>query len=74
MSEFESERQNKNTNKIKESKYLKQKNQMQSVVRLNFQYLCLNHLLNNINVKLDDVIHGNDISTNGVVVMYNFNK
>ena len=46
--------------------------QIQTVVRINFRYLCLNHPIKNLNVRLDDVIHGNDISTYDVVVMENF--
>ena len=71
--EFESERRNQSTNKIKDSKYLKNSNHIQAVVRLYFRHLCLNHPINHINVKLDDVIHGNDIITFGVEVMDNFN-
>ena len=71
ISEFESERRNQNTNKIIDSKYLKHNNQIQTVLRLYFRYLCLNHPINNLNVKLDDVIHGNDIITFGVAVMEN---
>ena len=71
--EFKSERSNQNTNKIKDSKYLKHNDQIQTVVRLYFWYLCLNHPINNLNVKLDDVINGNDIITYGVAVMKNFN-
>ena len=41
---------------------------------MNFQYLCLNHTINNLNVTLDDVIYGNDISTYNVEVMDNFNN
>ena len=40
-------------------------------VRLNLRYLCLNHPINNINVKIDDAIHGNNISTNDMSVMEN---
>ena len=47
-------------------------NKIQTVVRLKFRYLCLNHPINNLNVKLDDVIHGNDIITYGLAVMENF--
>ena len=32
-------------------------------VRLNLRYLYLYHSIKNLNVKIDDVIHGNDIST-----------
>ena len=53
---------------------MKQNNQIQTVVRINFQYLCLNHPINNLNVKLDDVIHGDENSTYGVAVMDNFNN
>ena len=52
---------------------MKHNNQIQTVVRLYFRYLCLNHPINNLNVKLDDVIQGNDIITFGVAVMDNFN-
>ena len=31
-------------------------------VRLNLRYLYLYHSIKNLNVKIDDVIHGNDIS------------
>ena len=71
--EFEPERRNQNTNKIKDSKYLKHDNPIQTVVRLYFRYLSLDHPINNISVKLDDVIHGNYIITFGVAVMDNFN-
>ena len=64
---------NQNTNKIKDSKYLKHNNQIQTVLRLYLRYLCLNHPINNLNVKLDDVIHGDDIIMFGVAVMENFN-
>ena len=73
-SEFESENWNQNTNKIKDSKYLGHNNQIQTVVRINFRYLCLNHPINNFNVKIDGGIHGNDISTYVVAVMDNFNN
>ena len=73
MSSFEPERKNQNISKIKDSKYLKHNNQIQTVVRLYFRYFFLNHPMNNLNVKLDDVIHGNDIITFGVAVMENFN-
>ena len=73
ISAFELECRNQNTNKIKDSKYLKHNNQIQTVVRLYFRYLFLNRPIHNINVKLDDVIHGNDIITYGVAVMENFN-
>ena len=52
---------------------MKQNNQIQTVVRLKFWYVCINHPINNLNVKLGDDIHGNDISTYGVAVMANFN-
>ena len=42
-------------------------------MRLYFRYLSLNDPINNISVKLDDVIHGNDIITFGVAVMENLN-
>ena len=71
--EFESEHQNQNTNKIKYSKYLKHNNTIQTVVWLYFRYLSLNHPVNNLSVKLDDVIHGNDIIAFDVTVMVNFN-
>ena len=71
--EFESERRNQNTNKIKDSKYLKHNNPIQTVVRLYFRYLSLNYPINNLSVKLYDVIHGNYIITVGVSVMENFN-
>ena len=48
--------------------------QIQTVVRLNFRYLCLNLPINNLNVKLGDAIHGNDISPYGVAVMENLNN
>ena len=74
ISEIESERRNQTTNKIKDSKYLKQNNQIQTVVRLIFRSLFLNYSINNLNVKLDDVIHGNDISTYDVAGMENFDN
>ena len=43
ISGIESECRNKNDNKIKDTKYLKQNNQIQTVVRLHFRYLCLNY-------------------------------
>ena len=52
---------------------MKHNNQIQTFVRLNFWYLCLNNPINNLNVKLNDVIHGNDTITFGVVAMDNFN-
>ena len=61
-----------NTNKIKCSKYLKHNNKIQTVVQLYVRYLSLNHPINNLSVKLDDAIHGNDIITVGVAVMENF--
>ena len=73
ISEFELERRNQNTNKIKDIKYLKHNNQIQTVVRLYFRYLSLNNPINNLSVKLDDVINGNDIITFDVAVMENFN-
>ena len=72
-SEFESEHQNQNTNKIKYSKYLKHNNTIQTVVWLYFRYLSLNYPINNLSVKLDDVIQGNYIITFGMAVMENFN-
>ena len=60
-------------NKIKYSKYLKHNNPIQTVVRLYSRYLSLNHPINNLSVKLDDGIHGNDIIMFGVAVMENFN-
>ena len=60
--------------KIKDSKYLKIYNQIRTVVLLKFRYLCLNHPRNNINVKLNDVMHGIDISMYGVAVMEHFNN
>ena len=44
---------------------------MKTVVQLNFRYSCLNHPMNNLNVKIDDVIHGNYISKYTVAVMEN---
>ena len=52
---------------------MKHKNSIQTVVRLYFRYLSLNYPINNLSVKLDDVIHVNYIITFGVVVMENFN-
>ena len=72
ISEFGSERRNQNTYKIKYSKYSKHNNKIQTVVRLYFRSVCLNHPINNLNVKLYDVIHGNDINTYGMAVMENF--
>ena len=69
---IESERRNQNTNKIKDSKYLKHNNPIQVVVRLYFRYLSLNHPINNLSVKPGDVINGNDIITFGVAAMENF--
>ena len=43
-------------------------------VQPNFRYLCLNHPIKNLNLKLDDVTHGNDISMYDVAVMDNFNN
>ena len=43
-------------------------------LRINLQYLCLYHPINNINVKIDDVIHGNDIITYNVAVMESLKK
>ena len=51
---------------------MKHNNSIQTVVGLYFQYLSLNYPINNLSVKLDDVIHGNDIITFGVAVMVNF--
>ena len=73
MSEFESERQNQNTNKIKDSEYLKHNNPIQTFLGLYFRHLSLNYPINNLSVKLVDVIHGNDIITFGVALMENFN-
>ena len=73
ISEFESECQNQNTNKIKGSKYLKYNSPIKTVVRIYLRYLSLNHTLHNLSVKLDDAIHGNYIITFGVAVMENFN-
>ena len=52
---------------------MKHNNIIQIVVRLYFRYLSLNNPINNLIVKLDYVIHGNDIITFGVAVMDNFN-
>ena len=52
---------------------MKENNPIQTVVGLNFWYLCLNHPINNLNVKIDNVIHDNGISTYNMVVMDNFN-
>ena len=52
---------------------MKHNNPIQTVVRLYYRYLSLNYPINNLSVKLDDVIHGNDIITFDVVVMENFN-
>ena len=52
---------------------MKHNNPIQTVVRLYFRYLSLNYPINNLSVKLDDVIQGNDIITFGVAVMENFN-
>ena len=43
-------------------------------VRLNHRHLCLNNPINNINVKIDDVIHVSNISTYDVAVMENLKK
>ena len=43
-------------------------------VRRNLRYLRLYHPMNNINVKIDDFIHGNDIITYNVAVMDNLDK
>ena len=61
------------TDNIKDRKYLKHNNTIQKVVRLYFRYLSLNHPMNNLSVKLDDVIHGSYIIMFGVAVMENFN-
>ena len=53
---------------------MKQNNEIQTVVQLNFRYLCLNQSMQNLNVKIDFVIHGIDISTHNAVVMDNFNN
>ena len=53
---------------------MKQNNQIQTVIQLNLRYLCLNHPINNLNVKIDDIIYGNEIITYDVVVMDNFNS
>ena len=71
--EFESEHHNQNSNKIKYSKYLKHNNPIQTVVRLYFRYLSLNYPINNLGVKIDDVIQCNYIITFGVAEMENFN-
>ena len=52
---------------------MKHNNQIQTVVQLYFQYSCLNNPINNLNVKLGDVIHGNEIITYGVTVIDKFN-
>ena len=71
--EFEPERRNQNTNKIKDSKYLKHDNPIQTVVRLYLQYLSLNYTINIHSVKIEDVIQCNYINTFGVEVMEKFN-
>ena len=53
---------------------MKNNNQIQTFLRLNFRYLFLNDPINNLNVKIDDVIQGNNISTYDVAVMDNFNN
>ena len=73
ISEFESEHQNQNTNKIIYSKHLKHHNPIQTVVRLYFRYLSLNYPINNLGVKIDDVIQCNYINTFDVAVVENFN-
>ena len=50
---------------------MKHSNQIQTVVQFYFWYLSLNHPINNLSVKLDDVINVNDIITFGVAVMEN---
>ena len=52
---------------------MKHNNLIHTFVRLYFRYLRLNYPINNLSVKLDYVIHGNDIITFGVAVMKNFN-
>ena len=52
---------------------MKHNNPIQTVVRLYFRYFSLKYPINNVSVKLDDVIHGNDIINFGVAVMENFN-
>ena len=52
---------------------MKHNNPIQTVVRLYFRYLNPNDPIDNLTVKLDDVIHGNDIITFYVAVMENFN-
>ena len=73
ISEFESEHQNQNTNKIKYGKYLKHINSIQTAVRLYFRYLSLNYPINNLCVKTDDVVQCNYINTFGLAVMEKFN-
>ena len=70
---FDSEHQNQNTNKIKYSKYMKHNNPIQTVVQPYFRYLSLNYPINNLSVKLDDVIQGNYIITFVMAVMDTFN-
>ena len=53
---------------------MKQNNQIQTVVRLKFPYLFLYDPINNLNVRIYDGVHGNEISTNNAAVMYNFNN
>ena len=53
---------------------MKQNNSLQTVVRLNLQYLCLNSPIENLNVKIDDVIHVNDINMYDIAVMENFDS
>ena len=50
---------------------MKHNNPIQTVIQLYFWYLSLNFPINNLSVKLDDVIQGNDIITFGVAVMEN---
>ena len=52
---------------------MKHNHPIQTVVRLYFWYLSLNYPINNLSVKIDDVIQCNYIIMFGVAVMENFN-
>ena len=52
---------------------MKHNNLIQTVVQLYFGYLSLNYPMNNLSVKLDDVIQGNYIITFVMAVMETLN-
>ena len=52
---------------------MKHNNPIQTVVQLYFRYFILNHPINDLSVKIDDVIQCNYIIKFGVAVMENFN-